>query len=367
MRNKAAWFCAGLLAASLTATAQQRMVQIEFPADSPVTVVSADWGPFTATPRGGALVVDLHTSLRLRNASQRSIRGVTLLVLAQNFTPGGKASVSVPSLNVAPGEVFPIRVDLRLLRPLRQGTGPLVRVSLDGVLFDDLSFYGPNRLHCRRSMTVWELEARRDRRYFKQTLAARGPEGLRREVLLSLARQADRPRLGVHLARGGRATNTGAGHDIQFAFLRFPDAPVEPLSGVARMVDREASRPRLKVLNRSRRTVRHVVIGWILKDNRGRRFLAGSLPADVSLAPGRTGNIAAKTVLRFSRPIHVAGMAGFVSHVEFDNGEIWIPSRKDLATGNLDRLLAPSPEEQRLTNLYRKKGLKALVAELNKF
>jgi len=29
--------------------------------------------------------------------------------------------------------------------------------------------------------------------------------------------------------------------------------------------------------------------------------------------------------------------------------------------------MAPSDEEQRLVQLYRKKGIKALVAELNKF
>jgi len=356
-----------LLAAAAIAPAAEESVKIDFPSDSPVTVVAADWGPFRATPRGGALVVDLHTSLRLRNASQRRIRGVTLLVVAQDFTPGGKASVSVPSLNVGPGEVFPVRVDLRLLHPVQRGSGPLVRVSLDGVLFDDLGFYGPNRLRCRRSMTVWELEARRDREFFRQALQARGPKGLQEEVLLSLARQADRPRLGVHLARRGRATNAGAGRQIQFAFLRFPDAPVEPVWGVARIGNREAGEPRLRVRNLSKRTVRHIEIGWILKDDLGREYLAGSVPADTSLAPGRTGAITANTALRFTRPLKVTGMRGFVSHVEFENGDVWIPSRRDLTGEHLDRLRAPSPEEQRLTNLYRKKGLKALIAELNKF
>jgi len=34
---------------------------------------------------------------------------------------------------------------------------------------------------------------------------------------------------------------------------------------------------------------------------------------------------------------------------------------------NCQRVMAPSDEEQRLVQLYRKKGIKALVAELNKF
>ena len=53
--------------------------------------------------------------------------------------------------------------------------------------------------------------------------------------------------------------------------------------------------------------------------------------------------------------------------VEFADGKIWIPSRESLASAQLLGILAPSPEEQRLTDLYRKKGPKALVEELNKF
>ncbi|MEN6604823.1 MAG: hypothetical protein ABFD86_20610, partial [Bryobacteraceae bacterium] len=131
-------------------------VKVNFPSDSPLSLVSADWGETRATARGGALVLDLHTSLSLKNSGARRIRSVTLLVLAQEVTPGGKASVAVPSLNVASGETFPVRVDLRLLRPLTPNTGPLVEVKLDGILFDDLSFFGPDRLNSRRTMTAWE-------------------------------------------------------------------------------------------------------------------------------------------------------------------------------------------------------------------
>ena len=59
------------------------------------------------------MVLDLHMQLSLRNSSPMRVRGVTLLVTAQEVTPGGKASVAVPSLSVAPGEMFPVRIDLR--------------------------------------------------------------------------------------------------------------------------------------------------------------------------------------------------------------------------------------------------------------
>jgi hypothetical protein len=194
------------LAAALSAWAQPAppSLKVSFPADSPLAPLSVDSGGSRADARGGAMVLDLHTALTLRNSSQRRIRGVTLLVQAQEFSPGGRGSVAVPSLDVRPGETFPVRIDLRLLRPLVAGGGPLAEVSLDGVLFDDLSFYGPDRLSSRRSMTIWELEARRDRRYFKSVLEARGPAGLQREIVESLDRMA--PRLDVQVIRRGRST-----------------------------------------------------------------------------------------------------------------------------------------------------------------
>ena len=67
-----------------------------------------------------------------------------------------------------------MHIDLRLLRPAQIAGGPLVQVNLDGVLFQDYSFYGPNRLDSRRTMTAWEMQAQRDRKYFKAILAARG-------------------------------------------------------------------------------------------------------------------------------------------------------------------------------------------------
>lgn len=364
--SKLAALGASLAALALTSPAQQTL-RVDFPPESPVTVVAADWGASETTPRGGALVVDLRTTLRLRNSGPATIRGITLLVLAQEVTPGGKASVAVPSLNVAPGETFPVRIDLRLLRPLQVPAGPLVRVELDGVLFDDLTFYGPDRLNSRRSMTAWEIEARRDRRYFKSVLAARGPEGLREEILASLARQAERPTLNVQVARRGRATNLAAGRQLQFAFLRLPDSPIELLAGVARLVGQEAGDATVEVRNRSSRAVRYFEIGWIVRDRLGREFLAGSVPAETRLSPGATGRISSEATLRFGRPVTIEAMKGFVSRVEFEDGEFWIPSRPLLAEQRLDRLLAPSPEEQRLTDLYRRKGLEALIEELNRF
>jgi len=372
MRSKAklGGFTAALLAASLGAgalSAQTLSRKIDLGKDSPVTLVSDSWGDSNVTPRGGAYLVDVHAALTLRNSGQRRIRSVTLAVYAQEVTPGGKGSVSVPSLDVAPGETFSVRVDMPLLRPLGAAAGgPAVEVRLDGVLFDDLSFFGPDQLHSQRTMTLWEMEARRDRKYFKQVLETAGTGGLQKLMLDSLARQADRSQPGVQMVRG-RSTNTELEKEVQFAFWDVPESPVEASSGTSRIASNEARAPRFDVHNRSNRAVKYLEIGWIVKDQQGREFLAASMPAELSLAPNQQGPVAQDAALRFSERIAIQSMAGFVSGVEFADGTYWIPSRAALDDPRLRDLVAPSPEEQRLTQLYRKKGLVALAYELKKF
>ena len=58
-------------------------IKINLPPDSPVALMGTNVGESRATPRGGAMVVDLHMGLSLRNSSAHRIRGITLLVLAQ--------------------------------------------------------------------------------------------------------------------------------------------------------------------------------------------------------------------------------------------------------------------------------------------
>ena len=339
-------------------------MHITFPEDSPVTVVTADWGESNASPRGGAMLLDLHTSLLLRNSDSRRIRGITLLVTAQEVTPGGKASVSVPSLSAAPGENFPVRIDLRLMRPLQGANGPLVEIDLDGVLFDDLSFYGPNRLNSRRSMTVWEMEARRDRQHFKHVLESRGRQGLKEEMLASLDYQADRSHKAARVTQSGRATATRAERQIRLAFLDSPSAPVLASEGMVRVTANEARSPKIFVRNTTSRAVRAVEVGWLVRDVSGAEFTVGSTPVDLSLGPRQKTTLVQDVTFKFTqstgRPIDIADMKAYLSSVEFDDGSMWVPDRTD-------KVLTPSPEEQRLSGLYRKKGLEAVVQELKRF
>ena len=379
------WSKFGLILAAGTACLAQEAgvdlrggLKINLPKDSPLAVASLDLGPSKGTARGGAVMLDLHASLRLRNLSGKRVKGVTLLVLAQDVTAGGKGSVAAPALDVAPGEDFPVRIDLRMVRPVSSGAEPLVQVLLDGVLFDDLSFFGENRLNSRRQLTVWELEARRDRKHFQQLLEARGPESLQKEMLAAMTRQADRPRVDVQVVRRGTmprvanapATNYEMDHEVQFSFLRMPGAPVDLMAGAARISGDEAKAPHLDIRNREAKAIRHLEIGLALKDTNGQEFLAATVPYDEPLAAQGKASLRDSATLRVRNTggsrLVLESMAGFVNNVEYADGGYWIPSRADLADMRLSKLVPPSPEEQRLVNLYRRKGLQALVEELRK-
>lgn len=379
--NKLRW-CVFAMSALLPLLAQETAldpassVKIDLPPDSPLALVSTSMGESRVNNRGGAMVLDLHMALTLRNAGFHRVRGVVLLITAQEFAPGGKGSVARPCIDVPPSQEFTVPVDIRLVRPVQQTGGPLVRVQLDGVLFDDLSFFGPNRLNSQRAMTFWETEAQRDRAYFKRVLQTRGDKGLRDEMLFSMAKQAERPQLDVALSRTGRAIGAAVPvgeHVAQFSFLKMPKSPVQPIEGWAEIAGNEARSPQIEVVNQSGKPVRYVEIGWLVKDKAGKEFLAGSVPGSSSamlLPSGQRSRLQPDTTLRFSRtgrPVEIAGMTGFVSQVEFADGKVWVPSREELSSSPLLRVIAPSPEEQRLTDIYSKKGLAALVTELNRY
>src|SRR5665213_3781523 len=142
-------FTALLLTSSallLAADDNGKWLAVQFPRDSPVLPVSFDMGPTTATMRGSSMVLDLHAALVLRNVGVKPICGITLRVEAQDLTPYGKGSVIKPSLFVLPGEEFPVKVDMQLLRPIAstKSESAIVQVTVDCALFSDLKAYGPD-------------------------------------------------------------------------------------------------------------------------------------------------------------------------------------------------------------------------------
>jgi len=349
-------------------------VSIKFPADSPVALLSMSTGDSRASARGAALMLDLHLALTLQNTSGSRIHGLTLRVVSQEVTLGGKNSVSLFGLNIGPREAFPVHIDMQLMRPTGMAGGALVDVNLDGVLFQDLSFWGPDRLNSRRTLTAWEMQAERDRGYLKKVLSQAGPEGLRRAMLQSLAREGARPQLDVAVLRGPAVTSAALAAERveQFAMLEFPDSPVQALDGWARVAGNEARAPRIQVLNRSREPVKYVELGWLVRDAGGQQYLAASVPANdpLFLPAGKTARVEQDTALRLTRngqQVNIKNAAAFVSKVQFADGKLWVPSRQDLENAALLTVIPPSAEEQRLGSIYLNKGLNALVEELRKF
>ena len=139
------------------------------------------------------------------------------------------------------------------------------------------------------------------------------------------------------------------------------------------MAANEARAPRIEVRNRSGASVKYVELGWLVSDSGGRQYLAASLPAadpSLYLPAGKTAQVEQDTALRFTRagqPVSIQGATGFVSRVQFADGKVWVPSRADLERYSLTKVLPASAEEQRLDDLYVKRGLEALVRELGKY
>ena len=146
-----------------------------------------------------------------------------------------------------------------------------------------------------------------------------------------------------------------------------PESPVEAVDGIAQVSANEAVVPRFEIHNKSDKQVQHLELGLIVRDQQGREFLAGSAPADPSLAPGQRTQVSQNTLLRFPPATSVQGISGVVTSVEFGDGQVWVPSRAALNSDPRLRALMPaSPEEQRLLQLYQKRGIQGVMDELKR-
>lgn len=362
-----------LPACSFAADSGARWLDVEFPRDSPVLPVTSNLGLTTARVMGASMVLDLHASLLLRNTGTKAISGLTLRVEAQDVTPSGAGSVTVPSLRVDPGEVFPVSINMELSRPFSAASeGAIVQVSLDCALFSDLTSYGPDKLQSRRALMVYELQARRDRRYLAALLDAGKLAQLREELNFGL-QDLTPQQLGLELLHAPHPTGERE-QALNVGTVSFPSSPVKAIGGAAQVAGGEVRAPEVEVRNTSQKTVRTIDMGWIIRDEKGRDYVAGSVPATLELQPVQTGRMTEKGTLRFShltgQPMSIGALLAFVSDVEFSDGKLWIPSRVDIEQATDDpilrRALANSPEEQRLSEIYRRKGMSGLSQELHK-
>jgi hypothetical protein len=219
---------------------------------------------------------------------------------------------------------------------------------------------------------VFELEARRDRMYLAKLLDSGRMSDIREELNFGMEDFTPQ-QFGLELLRDPRSA-LNSDHPMSINAVSFASSPVQTLGGAARVAGNEVRAPQIEVKNGSRKTVRSLDMGWIIRDERGRDFVAGSTPASVELAPVQAEKVSEPATLRFSRPkgqpMLIAALMAFVNDVEFGDGSVWIPTRRDIYLATKDpllrRALATSPEQQRLADIYRKKGINGLVEELKR-
>lgn len=367
-------FASLLLISRASAEENGKWLDVQLPHDSPVLLVGFNMSPTTVTVRRSSMLLDLHETLVLRNVGNQPICGLTLRVEAQDLTPYGKGSVIKPSLFVLPGEEFPVKVDMQLIRPISatKSESAMVQVTLDCALFSNLTAYGPDKLNSRRTLMVYEKEARRDRQYLAHLLDTGQLPELREELNFGIQDVAPR-QLGLELLRGPR---TAAVREQALAVnpMPFPKAPVQPLRGAAQVAGNEVRAPRVEVRNISKMRVASVAMGWVVRDDRGDDFVAGAVTSPVVIGPVQTSSISESGTLRFSRstgqPMVIDKLMAFVNDVQFSDGTLWIPSRADIDAATQDpelrRELATSPEEQRLARIYRRDGTAGLKKELKR-
>ncbi len=345
-------------------------------AETGLELVERDFSRTVISVRGPAAVVELRCRLTLANRGSRTVRGVTLAVRSAPGLPGGKALVTAPSLSAAPGDLVSVDVSLRLVRPLPSAGEPLAEIAVDGALYADLSFRGPDAMASRRRLTLLELEARRDRERMSATLAAEGPEALRAQVLAVLERQAADSGLEVRLAGGDGRTVSPAlqasMRPLELAFVDLEGAPLEVFGGSSRVAGSAAASPALEVRNRSGQAIRDFEIGWLVRDAAGRRYAAGAVPSSGRpLPPGGVGGVAEQRVfelsLRSGESFEIAGVSGYVRRVELADGAVWTPTREALEEAALLDVEPISSEESRLAAIYRGQGLQGLLNELARF
>jgi hypothetical protein len=178
---------------------------------------------------------------------------------------------------------------------------------------------------------------------------------------------------GLELLRAPGASGNGD-RAMSINPVAFPSSPVLAMGGDARVYGNEVRAPQIAIKNGSQKLVRTLDMGWIVRDERGQDFIAGSTPAPVQLAPVQAETVSEPATLRFSRPrgqpMLIQALMAFVSDVEFGDGTFWIPTRGDIEAATSDpilrRALSTSPERERLADIFRKRGMTGVVDELKK-
>ena len=165
-------------------------VRIQLPADSPLELVKVDYDGSRVTRSAREVHFDLSLVLTLRNRSPRPVEGLALSLGYGFRNPGTEGLNAASGIRLRPGETFDLPARMRgdvevppagsLARPVDLPSS--ARLSLDTVLFQDGSAFGPNRLGLLGPLRINQAEALRDRRYLEALAASGGSAAVARAL-----------------------------------------------------------------------------------------------------------------------------------------------------------------------------------------
>ena len=348
-------------------------IAVEFPRDSPIIVTSARFGPNqSGRVRGMSMTSDLHGELLLRNSSAKVLAGLTLRIDSPNLGPALKASITLPSLRTAAGEMLPVRIDAAIVQPLSSENmaGASVRISLDCAEFGDGSAVGPDTLDTEQQLHFYGAEADRDRKYLAGLLSAGQLPRLREALNFGLL-DTGRALAGMEVLPP-ETTDIAKTQPSLIMCRNYDSAPVSVLNGAFHHLRNQLRGSRVTVRNRSAKPIKSIEVGYLVGTAREGLFFAGSVPSTATLVPDQQLDLAGMPSLRVfetsGEPSSSAILVAFVARATFSDGSLWIPSRDDLQSFTVDpalrRALSFSPEQQRLAELYHRDSISAVISDL---
>ena len=130
-------------------------IAIDLPPDSPVTLVSADMGESRASARGGAMVArPAHVAQAAEQQPAADPRRDDDRVGAGSRRRAAEAPGRAGSM-WGRAKCSRCRSTSGCCGRCSRRAGRWCRSASDGILFNDFSFYGPNRFDSKRTMMVW--------------------------------------------------------------------------------------------------------------------------------------------------------------------------------------------------------------------
>lgn len=363
---------AGLLFASAIAAAANASapaLKINLPAGSPLLLQSVSLSSTPQHERGIPAAERFEALLQLRNTGNKTIVGISFSISYESFSSVPAASQIVTGLRVAPEGEFPLHVALETAHGARVtiNSPANVHITLDCVLFSDLSTYGPDRLGQHRNLLVYELQARREREYVSQLLKEGRLPDVREELNFGLP-----PEPPAWILTINRPPQYVRAHSLSIQPL-VEDSPVHVVGGTVQAVGGRFWSPVFEVRSDPGPSPIAIDIALILADERGREAVAAILPFSIKPATGETtalqSDISAQATALDSVPVLIRKCYAFISAIHFSDASVWVPSRSDLeraSDGSLLTALSACPERERLASLFRRGGMQAVASDLKR-